>query len=82
MKPGHKFTVIDESVAFEFEAAEEGGYVVSVPAAPGCWSEGDTFEEALAMIKDALLGWAQVAEEKGIPVADEVRRFTRATSTP
>ena len=30
-----------------FEPAEEGGYVVTVPALPGCATEGDTFEEAV-----------------------------------
>ena len=36
------------------EEAEEGGYTVSVPALPGCISEGDTYEEALENIKDAI----------------------------
>ena len=37
-----------------FEPAEEGGYVVSVPALPGCLTQGETFEEAKAMAKDAV----------------------------
>jgi len=37
-----------------FEPAEEGGYVVSVPALPGCLTQGETFEEAEAMAKDAV----------------------------
>ncbi|MDP2951594.1 MAG: type II toxin-antitoxin system HicB family antitoxin [bacterium] len=37
-----------------FEPAEEGGYVVSVPALPGCLTQGETFEEAQAMAKDAI----------------------------
>ena len=41
-----KYTVI-------FEPAKEGGYVVSVPALPGCVSQGETFEQASEMIKDA-----------------------------
>ncbi len=36
------------------EEAEEGGYTVTVPALPGCISEGDTYEEALVNIKNAI----------------------------
>ena len=34
--------------------AEEGGYWAEVPAFPGCVSEGDTWEEMLANIKEAV----------------------------
>lgn len=37
-----------------FEPSDEGGYTVTVPALPGCISEGDTIEEALANIKEAI----------------------------
>jgi predicted RNase H-like HicB family nuclease len=30
------------------------GFSVSVPALPGCWSEGDTEQEALDNIRDAI----------------------------
>ncbi|RJX17673.1 MAG: hypothetical protein C4575_12570 [Desulforudis sp.] len=33
---------------------EDGGYIVTVPSLPGCVSEGDTIEEALANIRDAI----------------------------
>ena len=36
------------------EPSEESGYTVDVPALPGCISEGDTEEEALANIKEAI----------------------------
>jgi len=36
------------------EECEEGGYTVWVPSLPGCVSEGDTREEALAYIRDAI----------------------------
>ncbi len=40
-----------------FEPAEEGGYVVYVPSLPGCVTEGDSLEEAMEMVKDAILGY-------------------------
>ena len=36
------------------ERAEEGGFVVSVPDLPGCWTQGDTRDEALANAKEAI----------------------------
>lgn len=44
--------------------AEEGGYTVEVPALPGCISEGDTYEEALANIRDAIEAYlAELGDE-------------------
>lgn len=37
------------------EEAEEGGFVVTVPALDGCITEGDTLEEALENAKEAIL---------------------------
>lgn len=48
--------------------AEEGEYTVVVPALPGCISEGDTEEEALENIKDAIQGWFIVARKQGLCV--------------
>ncbi|HEX8684458.1 MAG TPA: type II toxin-antitoxin system HicB family antitoxin [Ardenticatenaceae bacterium] len=36
------------------EPDEEGGYVVYVPSLPGCISEGETVEEALQNIQEAI----------------------------
>ncbi len=33
---------------------DEGGYTVTVPALPGCVTQGETLEEAIAMAKDAI----------------------------
>jgi predicted RNase H-like HicB family nuclease len=38
------------------EVAEEGGYIVSCPAILGCHSQGDSIEEALENIKEAITG--------------------------
>ncbi len=37
------------------EEQEEGGYTVFVPALPGCISEGDTLEETIKNIKEAIV---------------------------
>jgi predicted RNase H-like HicB family nuclease len=36
------------------EPSEEGGYTAHVPSLPGCISEGDTREEAVANIREAI----------------------------
>ncbi|MEO0071026.1 MAG: type II toxin-antitoxin system HicB family antitoxin [candidate division WOR-3 bacterium] len=46
-----------------FEPAEEGGYVVYVPALPGCVTQGENFEEAFQMIQDAIAGYLAVLKE-------------------
>jgi antitoxin HicB len=48
----------------------EGGYSVTVPALPGCVSQGETREEALAMIREAIEGHLESLEAHG----DELTR--------
>ncbi len=43
--------------------AEEGGYWAEVPALPGCITEGDSMDEVLANLQDAIQGWLEVANE-------------------
>jgi predicted RNase H-like HicB family nuclease len=56
------------------EPAEEGGYTVYVPSLPGCVSAGDTYQEALDNIREAIQGWLEVAREFGdeIPASDVI----------
>ena len=42
---------------------EDGGYWVECPELPGCSSQGDSVEEALDMIKDAIKGHLEIEEE-------------------
>jgi predicted RNase H-like HicB family nuclease len=72
-----QFRVIDDGITFEFEEAEEGGYTVTVPDLPGCISEGDTFEEALDMIQDALRSYLVVAREYGDPIPEAYRALAQ-----
>lgn len=37
-----------------FQEEESGGYSVSVPSLPGCFSQGDNFEEAVVNIREAI----------------------------
>ena len=42
----------------------EEGVSVSVPGLPGCWSQGATEDEALEMIKDAILEYLAVVDDQ------------------
>jgi predicted RNase H-like HicB family nuclease len=42
----------------------EEGYSVSVPGLPGCWSQGETEQEALANISDAIREYLAVVDEQ------------------
>ncbi len=46
------------------EPQEEGGYTVYVPSLPGCISEGDTKEEALKNIKEAIELYLEPTEDE------------------
>ena len=50
---------------------EDGGYPALVPALPGCESEGETEDEALAMIQDAAAGYFAAAAELGEDVPED-----------
>jgi predicted RNase H-like HicB family nuclease len=55
-----KFKVVVE------EDLEDGGYIVHCPALKGCWSQGDTIEEALKNIKEAIAGYLKTLNEKAM----------------
>ena len=48
-----------------------GGYSASVPALPGCYSQGETREEALENIREAAELWLEVAAETAATQAEE-----------
>ena len=53
------------------EQDEDGFYVAEVPAMPGCLSQGRTREEAIANIREAIVGWLEVMEQKAGAVRGE-----------
>ena len=50
------------------EPGEDRGYTVHVPSLPGCVSEGDTREEALENIREAIQLYVEALEEDGLDV--------------
>jgi len=53
------------------QEAEEGGYIVSCPALPGCHSQGCSMDEALENIKEAISGCLEsLAEERTMQLED------------
>ncbi len=50
------------------EPDETGGYVVSCPSLPGCHSQGETIDEALENIREAIELYIEVLVEDGLPV--------------
>jgi predicted RNase H-like HicB family nuclease len=63
------------------EASEEGGYTVYVPSLPGCISEGDTKEDALTNIKEAIeLYMEPVEDDITISPGREIKAINRSKS--
>ncbi|MCP4265540.1 MAG: type II toxin-antitoxin system HicB family antitoxin [Candidatus Brocadiaceae bacterium] len=48
----------------KIEQDEAGYFVAEVPALPGCLSQGNTHEEAVDNIKEAIEGWFEIMEFK------------------
>ncbi len=61
MPPTREFEVV-------LEPEPEGGYSVHVPSLPGCYSQGDTHDEAIAMITEAIAGYLEALEAHGEPI--------------
>ncbi|MGH8468316.1 MAG: type II toxin-antitoxin system HicB family antitoxin [Gammaproteobacteria bacterium] len=53
---------------------EDGIWVVECPAIPGCVSQGQTKDEALKNIQDAICQCLQVRAERGSPLTIETRQ--------
>ena len=43
--------------------AEEGGFWAEVPALPGCVTQGETWEEVMENLQEAIQAWLEVANE-------------------
>ena len=54
---------------------EDGIWVVECPSIPGCVSQGQTKDEALANIQDAIRACLQVRAERGMPLTVETKQI-------
>ena len=60
-----KYTVL-------IERNEKGGFTVTVPSLPGCITQGDTWEEAIANAKEAIVGYVEALKDLGKPLPLEI----------
>ena len=63
-----------------FEPAKEGGYIVSVPDIEGCFTEGDTLAEAMAMAQDAIAMMMVYYEDNNnkIPLSSDINDIEKS----
>ncbi len=50
------------------EQDEDGKFVASCPTLPGCWSQGETREEARQQMADAIAGYLESLKKHGDPI--------------
>jgi predicted RNase H-like HicB family nuclease len=62
----NKFAVV-------IHAEPAGGYWGEVPALPGCYSQGETVDELLANLREAIAGVLEVMQEQGQTVEQDVQ---------
>jgi antitoxin HicB len=65
MSPMRRYTIILEP------DPEEGGYTVTVPALPGCITQGETIEQCIERAREAIAGYIESLISEGEPVPEE-----------
>lgn len=66
-----KYRVVIEPLSAE----DGGGFLATVPDLPGCMSDGETPQEAVANVQDAIDAWIEAADDLGraIPAPSRAR---------
>jgi len=54
------------------EQDDDGVYIASCPALQGCYSQGDTYQEAIENLKDAIRLHIEARQELGEPIPLEI----------
>ncbi|OGG15212.1 hypothetical protein A2773_05000 [Candidatus Gottesmanbacteria bacterium RIFCSPHIGHO2_01_FULL_39_10] len=65
--------ILEYTVVFQEE--KEGGYSVWVPSLPGCASQGETFDEALKNIREAIELYLEDSKDKESDYNDYKKQF-------
>lgn len=53
---------------------EDGGYTVTVPALPGCVTQGETVEQSVERVREAITGYIESLSARGLPIPVETER--------
>ena len=53
---------------------DQGGYTVTVPALPGCVTQGETLEQCIERTREAIAGYIESLQSDGLPVPEETER--------
>lgn len=59
-------------------AEDGGGFLATVPDLPGCMSDGDTPQEAITNVQDAILAWIEAAHDLGREIPAPSRQLALA----
>ncbi len=54
---------------------EEGGFIVTVPSLPGCITQGEDLDDAIAMAKEAIELYIEELKERGENIPDDTNTF-------
>lgn len=60
----------------------DGGFVVTVPALPGCVSQGDSRDEAIANVREAIAVYLEDCAEAGERIPQEAGREVLEVECP
>lgn len=55
------------NIKVRIHEAEEGGFWAEVPALPGCVSQGETLDDTIANVREAIMGWLDADVEPADP---------------
>lgn len=66
---------MSRSYSVYYEEAAEGGYVATVPALPGCHTQGETLEEAEVNVAEAITLYLESLAASGEEPPEERRSF-------